>query len=145
MITENQINKFIEEGVIVIEDVLSEDEIKYYRDCYHEELDKIGYNYENIINGIYENVDFDKKRDKLTNSFYYNWKMELQADNRIYEIFKKIILSTKEMYGIPECSDVLPFLDRVGLRFPDHIYPEGGLNLHLDKIGKKFRPNIQNI
>jgi len=141
MITDEQINIYKQDGFIIIPDVLNEEEIKYYRNCFHNELNAIGYNYDDIIfHGKYSQVNFTNKRNDLSNSFYYNWKMELQADERIYQIWKKIILGTKDMYNIEDCTDVLPFIDRVGLRFPDHIYAEGGLNLHLDKLGMKFRP-----
>ena len=141
MIFEDQINKFKQDGYIVISNVLNENEIGYFRNCFHNELNAIGYNYNQIISyGNYFGVNFANKREDLANSFYYYWKMELQASDKIYQIYKKLILETKDMYDIKECTDVLPFIDRMGLRFPDHIYAEGGLNLHLDKLGVKFRP-----
>ena len=33
-LTQEQINQYKQDGVIIIENVLTPDEIKYYRDCY---------------------------------------------------------------------------------------------------------------
>lgn len=66
--------------------------------------------------------------------------MELQASQKIYDVFKKLLLALKSTYSVENYNDVLPFIDRAGWKTPDHIHKEGGLNLHVDKPGIKFRP-----
>lgn len=143
MITDEQINEFIENGVVVIENVLNHEEINYYRKCFHDEISKLSYDYEDIIiNNNTEGIKFNEIKSKLNKSFYYKWKMELQSDKRIYDIFHKLLYNCANFYGfkVNENFKIYPFIDRIGFRLPDSIHKDGGLNLHVDKIGKKFRP-----
>lgn len=38
MLEDSQIDEFKEKGVIIVENILTEEEIVYYRNCLHEEL-----------------------------------------------------------------------------------------------------------
>jgi hypothetical protein len=54
--------------------------------------------------------------------------MDLHLDQRLYQTFKEICGAIDS-----NCKDVVPYIDRVCYRLPDHILAEGGLKLHIDR------------
>jgi len=131
MLTEEQLQQFRKDGVLVVENILTAEEIEEYRTKLRQDVP--------YCLPLKDELEYSDKRKFLENSFYYVWKLELQAKSNIYNIFKQLYLENADMYGT-DYDNVLPFIDRIGIRYPDNIYREGGLNLHVDKPGLKYRP-----
>ncbi len=144
-LTEKHLQDFKDDGYVVIENVLSLDEIQNCRTALHEYLQKYKkVNHEDLLslsnNDTRLQLDV-RKKGLTTNLFYSKFKMDVQLNEKMYETFKEICHSLDST-----CTDVFPYIYRVAYRLPDHILPEGGLSLHIDRNpwtmekAKKIRP-----
>lgn len=142
LVTDAHIEEFRTFGVVVIEGVLSPEEVEHYRECFHREIALHNYDYHAImVEGNCKGVEMNTVK-KLRHTFYPKWKMELQADPRIHDAYATMLRACADGFGLSEehLTRFYPFIDRMGMRFPDHIYASGGLGLHVDKVGIKYRP-----
>jgi len=139
LLTEQLIDDFNRDGVIVIEDVFSANEIVVIRTKFHQQLKTMGIDHEKILSG--ENTMDNNSRIKsdVSKIFYNKWKLDTHLDPRVYAITKKLLMKTygddtndafQHPYG--NFNDILCYIDRVCYRLPDHIREEGGLGLHMD-------------
>lgn len=127
-LTPELLNDFLENGYVVIENVLSPFEIEYARQSIHTYIQEYkGVTHEDILNGNV-NVNNVRKKGLTTHLFYSKFKMDLHINEKMYATFKEICKAID-----PSCNDVVPYIDRVCYRLPDYILKEGGLKLHLDR------------
>lgn len=146
MISPEKIEEFKEHGVVVIEDVFSTDEVAEMRKQFHDQLKDLGLDHEKILTCEIEPSDGPRLKSKSAQIYYnkwkiyYNkWKIDSQVNDKVYQIWKTLMLNTfgsddrsfSHPYG--SFTDVMPFIDRVCYRLPDHIRTEGGLEMHLDR------------
>jgi hypothetical protein len=134
------IEQFKEDGVVIIEGVLSPEEIAEARTKLHEQLATYGIDHDQIISGIVEVKDRPRIKSKASNIFCSEWKLlDIQLKDNIVSIMKNILVATfgckSEGYDHPyhKFDDIRAFIDRVCYRLPDHIREEGGLAMHLDR------------
>lgn len=152
LLTDEHLHEFIETGVVVIENVLSDEEILFARNSLHDKLLDFNINHNKILS---ENTDVPttvRTKSESSTIFYSKFKMNIQLQECIYLTFKDAIIkgilpsetNVEKIFG--KYNDVLPYIDRICYRLPDHIRKEGGLGLHLDRnpwnmsLAKKYRP-----
>jgi len=137
-------HKFRVDGYVVIENILSPDEITLARNNLHNELLNYGVNHENILNGIDEPPDSVRKKSDISNMHYCKWKLDLQLNQDIYNIYEQANSVIEETYyPLGKSSFMLPFIDRICYRLPDVIRQEGGLQLHLDRRPPSTRGDLR--
>lgn len=127
-LTQELLNDFLTNGYVVIENVLSHDQINNARQSLHNYIEKYkGLTHESILS---KNTSINNIRKKgLTSELFYSkFKMDIHLDEKLYLTFKEIAQSID-----PTSKDVIPYIDRVCYRLPDHILAEGGLKLHIDR------------
>jgi hypothetical protein len=129
------IEHFKTHGYVVIP-FFSADEVQEMRTLFHGELP---HNHENVLYGL-EPPQVEGVRGKsAVGSMYYNtWKLEAQL--KLYDLAKSLMNATFSSahtlgyeHPLGRSEDVLPFIDHVCYRLPDHIRAEGGLGLHIDR------------
>ena len=140
MLTPDNIQEFYRDGVTVIEDVFSEEEVEEMRKGFHNELLTLGIDHYGILNENKEVKSDVRIKGAPSKIFYNKWKIDAQLNERVYTCFKQLINATfssgnKSNYTHPygPSTDVLPMIDRVCWRLPDKIRAEEGLKLHMDR------------
>ena len=157
---QSELDFFVNEGYVVVENVFSSDEIKAIRDKFHSTLSDIEIDHVAIFEGNNSSSLINcgvRGKSKVANIFYADWKIQTMLDDRVYQLSKSLMdytfsSSTKSNYTHPfgYSNDVVPYIDLVCYRLPDHIRAEGGLGLHIDANPvdrfktHRFRP-IQSI
>lgn len=127
----NNIQEFIDTGVVVIENVFSDKEVESIRNSFHHQLFGFGINHENILAKKEKIEGGIRSHGRYANIFYNKWKLDAVLDQRVYNLSKSLILSA--FNDTKEFDDVVPYIDRVCYRLPDSIRAEGGLGLHIDR------------
>lgn len=152
LLTSELLEEFIDTGIVVIENVLAQEEIIGARNGLHSTLLNYGIDHSAILSGIQLPPDSVRIKGNQSNIFYSKFKIDVQLKESIYLTFKDAILKGIEPYEsvvekkFGKYDDVLPYIDRICWRLPDHILEEGGLNLHIDRNpwnlskAKKYRP-----
>jgi hypothetical protein len=146
LLTSELLKEFLSFGIVVIPNVLSEQEIAEARKGLHEYLiNNQNINHDDILDGKVDVSNQVRKKGECAELFYSKFKMNIHLREDIYLTFKDLLQHIN-----PTHSNLapLPYIDRVCWRLPDHIRPEGGLKLHIDrnpwthKAAKKNR-NVQ--
>lgn len=140
LISEENLKTFKKDGILVIENVLSEDEVQQARSSLHNDLKLRGLDHQKIINMEIEPPRDIRKKGNASDIFYSKWKMiDIHLNKNIYQYPLELMRKT---FGIKEkgfdhpyskFNNILCYIDRVCWRLPDHILTEGGLGLHLDR------------
>lgn len=95
-----------------------------------------------------------RKKSEISHIIYPAWKLRAQLDSRIQRLYKNLMDVTFASGKLPgyqhpfgSSESLIPFLDMVCYRLPDHVRAEGGLGLHIDrnplepfKDIQRFRP-----
>jgi hypothetical protein len=146
--------QFQTDGYVVIENVLSPEEVSTARQNLHTELLNYGIDHDQVMTGMEPPTNDVRKKSCLSNIYYCRWKLKLQLNRKIHDIFVNANNILEETYcPFAKSTGVLPYIDRICYRLPDRIRQEGGLQLHLDRrphndeadrscfVGiKKYRP-----
>lgn len=128
-LTPELLNDFLENGYVVIEGILTQEQIDQSRQSMHTYIEKYkGISHNDILSGVSAPTNTIRKKGLTSELFYSKFKMDLHLDQRLYLTFKEICKAID-----PNCKDVVPYIDRVCYRLPDHILNEGGLKLHIDR------------
>lgn len=138
LLTEEYIEEYNKNGVIVIENIFTNNEILNTRIEFHKQLEKMDINHNNILLGIDKPPSEYRIKGKPSRIFYADWKLKLHLDHKIYSTMKDLLINqyntnNKQINPFGYFNDILPYIDRVCYRLPDHIRAEGGLSLHLDR------------
>lgn len=144
---EEELEIFKRDGYIVIENILSPNEIKYAREELHNSIKLYNVNHDKIINFIEQPPNETRIKSDIANIFYSKFKMDIHINENMYNIWKSA-MSTINEFPLGYHDDILPYIDRICWRLPDIIKTEGGLGLHIDrrpgpnafKNIKKYRP-----
>jgi ectoine hydroxylase-related dioxygenase (phytanoyl-CoA dioxygenase family) len=157
-LTEDKLNEFKENGYVVIENIFNDEGIENIRNNFHQTLLKYDINHDSIFSGNYDDINNNvRKKSNVSKIFYEKWKFDATINQNMYLTFKDLLLKTFGSKNSDEMKiffdneigvfdDVLPYIDRVCYRLPDHIREEGGLSLHIDrnpftyKFSQKIRP-----
>lgn len=139
-------------GYVVIQ-IFDPEEIIELRKEFHKTLLELGIDHDAIITGNAEPPPESRGKSSVSDIFYPEWKLKAQMDNRIYNVYLDLMHNTFSSGKTPgyehplgASDDILPYIDRVCYRLPDHIRCEGGLKLHIDRNptspynALKFRP-----
>lgn len=152
LLTDNHLAEFIETGIVVIENAITEEEIIIARNELHRKLLNFGIDHDAILSGSVKPPNSVRMKSDSSKIFYSKFKIDIQLKESIYLTFKDAILkgiksnetNIEKIFGTYD--DVVPYIDRICWRLPDHIREEGGLSLHLDRNpwnmskAKKYRP-----
>ena len=137
-LTIEQIAQFKDSGYLVVEDVFDPDEVSALRDSLHTDLAQSGYNHDDMLAGIAEPPAGVRKAGPTNDFIYRAWK--LNAQRRVYDISLDLLRATHLSGDLPgythpfgHVDGVVPYIDRMCYRLPDHIRAEGGLELHMDR------------
>lgn len=84
ILEQSYIDSFINDGIVVVPNVLNFDEINAIRNELHLELLKYGINHDDILNGISKNVFGSRIKSPVSDIFYADFKLKLFAINTLY-------------------------------------------------------------
>jgi hypothetical protein len=156
LMNDEDIEHFKEHGYVIVQNVFSNDEINDIRTNFHNELATLGIDHNAIMNGTKPPPDDVRGKSVTSNIRFPEWKLNVQFDSRIYMLTKTLMDATFSSGTTPNfehplgqsVGDLIPYIDIVCYRLPDHIRAEGGLSLHMDRNPynpygaslKKFRP-----
>jgi len=139
LLTDEQIKEFDKNGVLVIENVLTDEEVESARNGLHKQLLGFGLDHNKILSGEQIITDGCRIKGKASRIFYNKWKMDVHLNQKVYEYMKELLLATystkRDNYKHPyeKFTDIIAYIDRVCWRLPDIIKHEGGLLCHLDR------------
>ena len=144
-ITEEQIQEFKETGLLVIDEVLTQDEVENARNNLHKQLLHFNIDHTSIINQEAKSKDLIKFYEPRLKSpasriFYSKWKLlDVHLHNNVIKNMNTLLNATYNsnskdfQHPFGKFNKSLCYVDRICYRLPDHIYSEGGLSLHLDR------------
>lgn len=141
MLSEEQSLFYKQFGYVVVENVLSEDDVEEARSNLHKDIR----NRTGIMHGSAEWTEGNKIGARLkgpgNNMYYGKWKfLNIHLKPSVVECYTSLLRETcgpgnvagfEHPFG--RCNEALCFADRVAYRLPDAINDEGGLALHLDR------------
>lgn len=135
ILSQEQISEFIENGFLVVENVLSLKDIDKARSSLHDDI----YLRTGIKHGSREWYSLGKRKKNPANDIFYSrWKLlDIHLNFNVVSIQKQLLLSTygnqqqNQLFQHPfeDFNDVLCYIDRVCYRIPG----EDGLGLHIDR------------
>ncbi len=140
LLTEEYFEEYDNDGVVVIENAIDDDQVDILRSQLHAELLKHGIDHDKILSGEQTPPYGPLLKCPAANFYYGKWKIDAQINERIYSTTKDLMNRTyssgvtkgyEHPYG--KSTNVVPYIDRVCWRIPDVIRHEGGLGLHLDR------------
>lgn len=134
MLTQEHLDQFEQDGVIVIKNILTDEQVGEARDGLHAQLLGLGIDQNKVLSGEQVITDGVRAKGKASQIFYNKWKMDVQLRENIYNCMKELTItnfSGKTPFG--HFDDVIAYIDRICWRLPDEILKEGGLNLHIDR------------
>ena len=154
MLNAYQLDEYDKNGVIVIKNVFTDEEVDQIRKDLHDQLLTLGIDHDKVLSGEQKLDDGVRIKGKPSRIFYNKWKMDVHLNDKVYNYVKNLMTHTyssgkKKGYEHPMgySNDVLAYIDRICWRLPDSIKAEGGLNMHLDRNPyspydnlKKWRP-----
>lgn len=136
---EKIIEDFNRDGVVVIEDVLTPEEVSTARDAFHNQMRELGIDHDRILEGSDPPPETIRIKSPIAGIFYSGWKMGIQLHSKVHYHFENLLVNTygqnRGNYTHPygRFNKVKVMVERVGWRTPDFIRAEGGLALHLDR------------
>ncbi len=137
---EELIQEFKEEGVIVFENVFSDQEVDEIRNKLHKQLLEHGIDHQSVLNGTTDAPKNVRIKSDVARIFYNKWKIDAHLDQRVYDIMKYLHDNTfadgktkNFEHQMGTSTDILAYIDRICYRMPDKILKEGGLGLHIDR------------
>lgn len=137
-LTAEQISEFKDSGVLVVEDVLSEEEVDHARACLHEDI----YRLTGVRHGDENWADIGSRLKGPGMYIYYaKWKLlNIHLHPKVTASYEQLLSDTYgpgNVHGFEHpfeaCHNHLAMVDRVCYRLPSSISGEGGLALHLDR------------
>jgi hypothetical protein len=148
------IHYFKENGYVIITDVFDDIEVENMRNNLHKTLlENYNHDHDKVLAGYIKPASDVRIKSKLSNIFYKEFKLESFLNKKVYDLYKSLMDNTFASGNTPDfehplgsSNDILPYIDRICYRLPDHIRSEGGLGLHIDRNPlepynqKKFRP-----
>lgn len=140
MISQEQIDEYKRDGVIVIENVLSDDEVEKARNGLHSQLLEHGIDHDKVLSGEQILEEGPRLKGIASRIFYNKWKIDVCLHENVYGNMKKLMDATyltDKIAGFENpfghSDDILSYIDRVCWRLPDCVRSESGLGLHLDR------------
>jgi len=143
-----QIQEYCDNGILVIENVFTDEEVTHIREGLHAQLQEHGMNHERLLAGLDVPPSGTRLKSESASFFYRKWKLDAQLNERVYRYAKDLLVRTygQRIAGFDHpfgtFNQVLAYMDRINYRLPDHIRAEGGLGLHLDR--NPIDPYLQN-
>jgi hypothetical protein len=142
-LTPKHLEDFYRDGVIVIENILTTEEVNIARNGLHSQLLPYGINHNEILDGRkkLDPIFGARLKSPAAEFFYAKWKLlDIQLNQNVYQSFNELLTKTYFtgttngfVHSMGKSDSMLAYIDRVCWRLPDHIRSEGGLDLHLDR------------
>ncbi len=141
-LSENQLQEFRENGVLVIEGVLSEAEVLHARTAFHQHIATLGIDHDAILSkSDTKSIPPVRIKSPVSRIFYSDWKLlNVHLHPRVCQLAQDLIVATYGsgtdvdfIHPFPAFTNVKAYVDRVCYRLPDIIREEGGLGLHMDR------------
>jgi ectoine hydroxylase-related dioxygenase (phytanoyl-CoA dioxygenase family) len=138
-LTPEQLSEYQETGLLVVENILTEDEVTSIRTQFHQHLHELGMNHEKLLSGQESTQSGPRLKSDVATIFYPKWKLDAHMDARLYACAHQLLTQTygckAEDFDHPfeSFDQILTYIDRVCYRLPDHIRAEGGLEMHIDR------------
>lgn len=139
-LTTEKLEFFRAHGFVVLEDVLSEEEVSQVREQFHAQLASRGIHHDKVLSGEQTLLDGPRVKGNAASIFYARWKLNVHMHERVYALCRDLLVATfgsgkRPLYEHPfgAFEDVIAFIDRVCYRLPDVVREEGGLELHIDR------------
>lgn len=153
MLTQEQIDTFKKEGVLVVFDILSSDEIQYARNNLHNQLKKYDIDHDRILKAdpeMLNKLQGPRIKSCTSNMFYPKWKLDIALHPKVWDVtrtlwketFAKNLVGFDHPFGRFNPNHGYAFIDRICYRLPDSIQAEGGLLPHIDRNPHKPYENI---
>lgn len=141
ILTEELIDKFIEDGVLVIPNVLLKEEILYYRNSLHNTLLNYGIDINNLIDtaGNLSKLSSTQGAGGILDIYYTEWKLKLLEHPLIASIMMKIFDRTYGSNSIEDNDEDSENNDEDNDN--DIIDFNKILNKEINKINKKLNQN----
>lgn len=141
MLSDQHIEEFLETGIVVIENVLTPDEIFEARNNFHNQLLTLGINHDAILNSNEKSDGKSRLKSPVSRLFYAKWKLlDIHLHPNVCQAMDELLRATYSSGATPgfihpfgPSTTNLCYVDRVCWRLPDRIQHEGGLDLHLDR------------
>jgi hypothetical protein len=138
MLTQEQLEEYNRYGVLVIENILTDDEVETARNGLHDQLLGLGIDHYKVLMGEQKLEEGVRLKSSASKIMYSKWKMDICLHEKVYGTMRELILATyggakgfEQPFG--PFDDIRALIDRVCWRLPDIIRNEGGLQLHLDR------------
>lgn len=154
MLSREQIDEFKRDGVLVVDQVFSQEEVTQIRSRLHRHLlTNFGIDHDKVLacdGDVLGRLGEPRIKSPISNVLYPSWKLlGVNLDQRLFGITSEL---WRETYAINAPGFRHPFgdfdpnrgylyIDRVCYRTPDYVRPEGGLGVHLDR--NPFDPYFQ--
>ena len=137
MLTQEQLEEYKKYGVLVIENILTDEEVELARHGLHQQLLGLGIDHDKVLMGEQKLEEGVRLKSTASKIMYSKWKMNVCLHEKVYNMMKELIMATCGKPGFEHpfgpFDDLLALIDRVCWRLPDIIRSEGGLSLHLDR------------
>jgi hypothetical protein len=156
-LTQEQLNDYRQNGIVIIENVFTEEQVANFREQFHDQLNNIGFNHEKLLNGEHKPDSNVRMKSDIANIFYSKWKMDIHLNDKVCGLMEDLLLNTygkgsnpkdlnyDELFSHPfgDFNAINAYIDRVCYRLPDHIRTENGLKMHLDR--RPYRIDLNQI
>lgn len=145
MLSDKEIEIFKRDGVLVVPDVLSNNEINNARNEFHKYLkNKYNIDHNLLLEGDKNMIDLlegPRIKSPISNIFYKKWKLDIALHPKVWQITSQLWEATyaNQAKGFSHIfknfnpKEGYALIDRVCYRTPDYIRSEGGLLPHLDR------------
>jgi len=157
ILTEEHVAAYLRDGYVVIEGVLTDEEVAAARLGFHEELKREGIIHEDVLAGRAAPPTECAIKSPVSDIFYSSWKLlGVHLHPRVAQTMLALQRATflnpdlaAEFPGPtrPTSQSLFAYIDRTCYRLPNHIRNEKGLSLHMDRHPtlpfakiKKWRP-----
>ena len=152
-LTSEHLAAYIRDGFVVIEGVLTDEEVAAVREAFHNDLRREGIDHEDVLAGISPPPAECAIKSPIADLYYSTWKMF--GVHLAPRVVQTMLALQRATFLNPELADKFPgpsrpasqnqfaYIDRVCYRLPNRIRNEKGLALHLDRHPTKPFANIK--
>jgi hypothetical protein len=94
MLTTDQIEEYKKYGVLVIENVLTEEEVEVARNGLHDQLLGLGIDHFKVLMGEQKLEEGVRLKSTASKILYSKWKMDICLHKKVYTCMKELMANT---------------------------------------------------
>lgn len=146
-LSDEQIETFCREGILVVPNVLEDDEVSLTRDLLHQSLCNHNCNPDSLLESAtnLRNLSSTGGAGGILDVFYEDWKLKINENPRIVSIFSDLWYMTychkhpefTAPYGIFNPLEAYMYIDRICYRVPESVS-----SANLDKKKRKLQRSL---